>query len=162
MSFPRFSMPATTVDELHTSQLHLMRETLQRVHDHVPHYRRAFQDAGVQPSDLHTLADLARFPFTTKEALRNNYPFGLFAVPRAKVSRIHASSGTTGKPTVVGYTHDDLDIWREVMARSIYAAGGRPGDIVHVAYGYGLFTGGSGRTTGPSGSAARWCRSPAA
>jgi phenylacetate-CoA ligase len=144
VSFPPFHMPDTTADELRTSQLTLMCETLHRVHEHVPHYRRAFQDAGVHPSDLHTLADLARFPFTTKEDLRRSYPFGMFAVPRAKVSRIHASSGTTGKPTVVGYTHDDLDVWREVMARSIYAAGGRPGDIVHVAYGYGLFTGGLG------------------
>ena len=110
----------------------------------MPHYRRAFDDAGVTPGDLRTLADLARFPFTTKEDLRQNYPFGMFAVPRGEVSRVHASSGTTGKPTVVGYTHDDLDVWAEVMARSIYAAGGRPGDIVHVAYGYGLFTGGLG------------------
>jgi phenylacetate-CoA ligase len=144
MSFAPFHMPETTAEELRDSQLHLMRETLQAVHERVPHYRRAFTDAGVQPSDLRTLADLARFPFTTKEDLRRNYPFGMFAVPRGKVSRIHASSGTTGKPTVVGYTHDDLDVWREVMARSIYAAGGRPGDIVHVAYGYGLFTGGLG------------------
>ena len=110
----------------------------------MPHYRRAFDDAGVTPGDLHTLADLARFPFTSKEDLRQNYPFGMFAVPRGKVSRVHASSGTTGKPTVVGYTHDDLDVWADVVARSIYAAGGRPGDIVHVAYGYGLFTGGLG------------------
>ena len=96
------------------------------------------------PADLRTLADLARFPFTTKEDLRQNYPFGMFAVPRGEVSRVHASSGTTGKPTVVGYTRDDLEVWAEVMARSIYAAGGRPGDLVHVAYGYGLFTGGLG------------------
>ena len=96
------------------------------------------------PADLRSLADLARFPFTTKEDLRQNYPFGMFAVPRAEVSRVHASSGTTGKPTVVGYTRDDLEVWAEVMARSIYAAGGRPGDLVHVAYGYGLFTGGLG------------------
>lgn len=144
MSFPPFDMPDTTPDELRGSQLLFMRETLERVYEHVPHYRRAFDDAGVRPDDLHTLADLARFPFTTKEDLRRNYPFGMFTVHRGKVSRIHASSGTTGKPTVVGYTHDDLDVWAEVMARSIYAAGGRPGDIVHVAYGYGLFTGGLG------------------
>ena len=98
----------------------------------------------MQPDDLTALADLARFPFTTKADLRENYPFGMFAVPREQVSRVHASSGTTGKPTVVGYTQDDLDTWSELMARSIRAAGGRPGDLVHVAYGYGLFTGGLG------------------
>jgi phenylacetate-CoA ligase len=138
------AVPSSTAEELRGSQLSLMRETLARVHEHVPHYRRAFADAGVQPSDLHSLADLARFPFTTKEDLRRNYPFGMFAVPRTEVSRIHASSGTTGRPTVVGYTRRDLDVWSEVMARSIRAAGGRPGDVVHVAYGYGLFTGGLG------------------
>jgi phenylacetate-CoA ligase len=137
-------MPDITVDELHAFQLQQLRDTLHRVDEHVPHYRRAFDDAGLRPDDLRTLADLERFPFTTKEDLRRSYPFGMFAVPRAEVSRVHASSGTTGKPTVVGYTHGDLDIWREVMARSIHAAGGRPGDIVHVAYGYGLFTGGLG------------------
>ena len=115
-----------------------------RAYDHVPHYRRAFDDAGVLPPTCTSLADLARFPFTTKEDLRQNYPFGMFAVPREQVSRVHASSGTTGKPTVVGYTAEDIDTWAEVMARSIRAAGGRPGDIVHVAYGYGLFTGGLG------------------
>ncbi len=144
MSLPRFRMPDITVDELHAFQLQQLRDTLHRVDEHVPHYRRAFADTCLRPDDLRTLADLERFPFTTKEDLRRNYPFGMFAVPRQEVSRIHASSGTTGKPTVVGYTHDDLDIWREVMARSIHAAGGRPGDIVHVAYGYGLFTGGLG------------------
>jgi phenylacetate-CoA ligase len=144
VSFPRFHMPDTTEEQLRAAQLDLLRETLARVYEHVPHYRRAFDDAGVQPADLQSLADLTRFPFTTKDDLRANYPFGMFAVPRGKVSRIHASSGTTGRPTVVGYTHDDLDVWRELMARSIYAAGGRPGDIVHVAYGYGLFTGGLG------------------
>ena len=96
------------------------------------------------PDDLHSLADLARFPFTAKADLRANYPFGMFAVPREQVARVHASSGTTGKPTVVGYTQDDIDTWAELMARSIRAAGGRPGDLVHVAYGYGLFTGGLG------------------
>ena len=122
-----------------------LRETLERVYEHVPHYRRAFDDGGRDSrDDLHSLADLARFPFTTKEDLRQNYPFGMFAVPAGQVSRVHASSGTTGKPTVVGYTHDDLEAWAEVMARSIHAAGGRPGDLVHVAYGYGLFTGGLG------------------
>jgi phenylacetate-CoA ligase len=136
--------PDLSREELATLQLANLRKTLQRVYENVPHYRRAFDDAGVTPDDLHSLADLATFPFTTKEDLRQNYPFGMFAVPRGEVSRVHASSGTTGKPTVVGYTSDDLDVWAEVMARSIYAAGGRPGDIVHVAYGYGLFTGGLG------------------
>ena len=139
-----FRMPDTTPEQLRASQLGLLRGTLERVYQHVPHYRRAFDAAGVTPADLRSLADLARFPFTTKEDLRQNYPFGMFAVPRAEVSRVHASSGTTGKPTVVGYTRDDLEVWAEVMARSIYAAGGRPGDLVHVAYGYGLFTGGLG------------------
>jgi phenylacetate-CoA ligase len=130
--------------ELEALQLERLRETLRRAFDHVPHYRRAFTDAGVTPDDLHSLADLARFPFTAKADLRANYPFGMFAVPREQVARVHASSGTTGKPTVVGYTQDDLDTWAELMARSIRAAGGAPGDLVHVAYGYGLFTGGLG------------------
>ena len=109
-----------------------------------PHYRAAFDAAGVHPDDLQALDDLAKFPFTTKADLRDNYPFGMFAVPREQVVRIHASSGTTGKPTVVGYTSDDIDIWADVVARSIRAAGGRAGMIVHIAYGYGLFTGGLG------------------
>jgi len=125
-------------------QLERLRETLGRVHAKVPHYARAFDEAGVKPDDLSSLADLARFPFTTKADLRANYPYGMFAVPREQVNRVHASSGTTGKPTVVGYTSADLDTWSELMARSIRAAGGRPGDVVHVAYGYGLFTGGLG------------------
>jgi phenylacetate-CoA ligase len=137
-------VPNVSRAELEAQQLVHLGETLTRVYEHVPHYRRAFDGAGVTPDDLHTLADLARFPFTTKEDLRQNYPFGMFAVPRTEVSRVHASSGTTGKPTVVGYTADDLEVWAEVMARSIHAAGGRPGDVVHVAYGYGLFTGGLG------------------
>ncbi|QWZ07887.1 phenylacetate--CoA ligase [Nocardioides panacis] len=137
-------IPDLDVEALQAQQLVDLRTTLDRVYEHVPHYRRAFDAVGVAPADLRSLADLARFPFTTKEDLRQNYPFGMFAVPRAEVSRVHASSGTTGKPTVVGYTSDDLDVWAEVMARSIYAAGGRPGDLVHVAYGYGLFTGGLG------------------
>jgi phenylacetate-CoA ligase len=141
---PRFEMPDTTAQEVRAAQLGSLREMLARVYQQVPHYRRVFDDAGLVPDDLRTLEDLARFPFTTKDDLRAGYPFGMFAVPRDKVSRVHASSGTTGKPTVVGYTHDDLDTWAELMARSIYAAGGRPGDIVHVAYGYGLFTGGLG------------------
>jgi phenylacetate-CoA ligase len=110
----------------------------------VAHYRRAFDEKGVHPDDLKTLADLAKFPFTDKKTLRDNYPFGLFAVPREQVVRVHASSGTTGKPTVVGYTRRDIDTWADLVARSIRAAGGRPGDMVHVAYGYGLFTGGLG------------------
>ena len=118
--------------------------SLRHAYDNVPHYRRAFDEAGVHPDDLKTLADLAKFPFTDKKTLRDNYPFGLFAVPREQVVRVHASSGTTGKPTVVGYTQRDIDTWAGVVARSIRAAGGRPGDMVHIAYGYGLFTGGLG------------------
>ncbi len=131
-------------DEITALQLQRLRQTLQHAYDKVPHYRAAFDAAGVQPDDCKTLADLAKFPFTTKKDLRDNYPFGLFAVPKAQVSRIHASSGTTGKPTVVGYTAKDISTWADLGARSIRAAGGRPGDMVHVAYGYGLFTGGLG------------------
>ncbi|MEK8029218.1 phenylacetate--CoA ligase PaaK [Ideonella sp. DXS29W] len=131
-------------DELAALQLQRLRATLERVYAHVPHYRQAFDAKGVHPSDLKTLADLAKFPFTTKHDLRANYPFGMFAVPREEVVRVHASSGTTGKPTVVGYTQADIDTWAGLVARSIRAAGGRRGDIVHVAYGYGLFTGGLG------------------
>jgi phenylacetate-CoA ligase len=131
-------------DEIASLQLQRLRWSLQHAYDHVPHYRRAFDEKGVHPSDLRTLSDLARFPFTTKKDLRENYPFGMFAVPRQKVARVHASSGTTGKPTVVGYTLNDIDNWANLVARSIRAAGGRPGDMVHVAYGYGLFTGGLG------------------
>jgi len=131
-------------DELAALQLARLRSTLARAYENVPHYRRAFDAKGVHPRDLVTLADLAKFPFTAKADLRANYPFGMFAVPREELVRIHASSGTTGKPTVVGYTRNDIDTWATVMARSIRAAGGRRGDIVHVAYGYGLFTGGLG------------------
>ena len=131
-------------DEIQALQLQRLQATLARVYDHVPHYRKAFNDKGVHPSDCKTLADLAKFPFTTKHDLRANYPFGMFAVPREQVSRVHASSGTTGKPTVVGYTAGDISRWADLVARSIRAAGGRAGDIVHVAYGYGLFTGGLG------------------
>jgi phenylacetate-CoA ligase len=130
--------------ELAALQLERLKWSLSHAYDHVPHYRRKFDAAGVHPRDVKTLADLAKFPFTTKQDLRDNYPFGMFAVPREKVVRIHASSGTTGKPTVVGYTARDVDTWATVMARSIRAAGGRAGDIIHVAYGYGLFTGGLG------------------
>jgi phenylacetate-CoA ligase len=131
-------------DALLELQLERLRWSLRHAYSHVPHYRNAFDAAGVSPDDCETLADIARFPFTTKLDLRDNYPFGMFAVPRSEVRRIHASSGTTGRPTVVGYTQDDLDTWADLMARSIRAAGGRAGDIVHVAYGYGLFTGGLG------------------
>ena len=131
-------------DELRALQLERMQWSLKHAYDNVPHYRRAFDARGVRPEDLRELADLARFPFTVKSDLRDNYPFGLFAVPKERVARIHASSGTTGKPTVVGYTLADIDTWANLVARSIRAAGGRPGDMVHIAYGYGLFTGGLG------------------
>ena len=131
-------------DELQSLQLQRLQWSLKHAYDHVAHYRKAFDRAGVRPADCRSLADLARFPFTVKTDLRDNYPFAMFAVPREKVARIHASSGTTGKPTVVGYTRADVDTWADLMARSIRAAGGRAGDIVHIAYGYGLFTGGLG------------------
>jgi phenylacetate-CoA ligase len=131
-------------DEIAALQLQRLRQTLRHAYDNVPHYRQAFDARGVHPDDLKTLADLAKFPFTTKKDLRDHYPFGLFAVPREQVARIHASSGTTGKPTVVGYTSGDIDRWADLVARSIRAAGGRAGDLVHIAYGYGLFTGGLG------------------
>jgi phenylacetate-CoA ligase len=131
-------------DEIVALQLQRMQATLQRAYDHVPHYRKAFDAKGVKPGDLKQLSDLAKFPFTVKGDLRDNYPFGMFAVPRTQVARIHASSGTTGKPTVVGYTRNDIDVWADLVARSIRAAGGRAGDMIHVAYGYGLFTGGLG------------------
>jgi phenylacetate-CoA ligase len=133
-----------TVDELRLHQLERLRWTLRHAYDNVACYRRKFDDAGLRPEDCRTLADLAKFPTTSKQDLRENYPYGMFAVPMDQVRRIHASSGTTGRPTVVGYTEQDIDTWAEVMARSISAAGGRPGDKVHVAYGYGLFTGGLG------------------
>jgi phenylacetate-CoA ligase len=132
------------VDELRDLQLRRLQETLRHAYENVPHYRRAFDDAGVHPDDCRELADLARFPTTSKADLRENYPFGMFAVPREQVRRVHASSGTTGRPTVVGYTERDIDTWATVMARSIRAAGGRAGDVLHNAYGYGLFTGGLG------------------
>mgnify|MGYP001490760497 CR=1 FL=1 len=131
-------------DEISALQLERLKWSVRHAYDNVAHYRKKFDDHGVHPDDLKTLADLAKFPFTTKVDLRDNYPFGLFAVPREKVARVHASSGTTGKPTVVGYTLKDIDNWANLVARSIRAAGGRAGDIVHVAYGYGLFTGGLG------------------
>jgi phenylacetate-CoA ligase len=131
-------------DEIAALQLERLKWTLRHAHDNVPHYRKTFAEKGVHPDDLQTLADLAKFPFSTKADLRQNYPYGLFAVPREQVARIHASSGTTGQPIVVGYTQNDVNTWAQVVARSIYAAGGRPGDSCHVSYGYGLFTGGLG------------------
>ena len=131
-------------DELQALQLQRLKQTLALAYQNVAHYRAAFDAKGVHPDDLKSLADLAKFPVTTKKDLRDNYPFGMFAVPRQQVVRIHASSGTTGKPTVVGYTQQDIDTWANLVARSIRASGGRPGDLIHVAYGYGLFTGGLG------------------
>ena len=131
-------------DEIAALQLGRLQDTLRRAYRNVPHYRKSFDVAGVHPDDCRSLADLAKFPFTAKADLRDNYPFGMFAVPREQVVRVHASSGTTGKPTVVGYTAADVAMWAEVMARSMRASGARPGMVCHVAYGYGLFTGGLG------------------
>ncbi|MEI5667372.1 phenylacetate--CoA ligase PaaK [Bosea sp. CCNWLW174] len=131
-------------DEISALQLKRLKTTLDHAYRNSAHYRATFDEAGVHPDDLRTLSDLAKFPFTVKKDLRDTYPFGMFAVPREKVVRIHASSGTTGKPTVVGYTQNDIEMWATCVARSIRAAGGRAGDICHVAYGYGLFTGGLG------------------
>jgi phenylacetate-CoA ligase len=141
---PLHRIETASRDELGALQLERLRSTLHRVYDSVPHYTTAFDAAGVHPDDLKELSDLSKFPFTTKADLRDNYPFGLFATPRRDVVRVHASSGTTGKPTVVGYTKNDIDNWADLVARSIRAAGGEQGDMVHVAYGYGLFTGGLG------------------
>jgi phenylacetate-CoA ligase len=131
-------------DELHALQLRRLKWSLHHVYDNVAHYRRRCDAMGAHPDDVRVLDDLSRFPFTTKNDLRDNYPFGLFAVPRQAIARLHASSGTTGKPTIVGYTSKDIDMWATLVARSIRAAGGRAGDLVHIAYGYGLFTGGLG------------------
>ncbi len=131
-------------DELARLQVDRLQQTLQRAYDHVPFYRSQFESFSVHPTDLRELADLARFPFTVKSDLREHYPFGLLAVPRRMLARIHASSGTTGKPTVVGYTARDIEVWAGLVARSMRAAGVQAGDLVHVAYGYGLFTGGLG------------------
>ncbi|MDE2305557.1 MAG: phenylacetate--CoA ligase, partial [Gammaproteobacteria bacterium] len=145
MSIPQLEpIETASRDELRALQLQRLRWSLEHAYEHVAHYRRSFDAAGVHPADLRDLADLARFPLMGKAELREHYPFGLFAVPREQVVRVHASSGTTGKPTVVGYTARDIDTWAGLVARSIRAAGGRPGDTVHVAYGYGLFTGGLG------------------
>ncbi len=133
-----------SLDELQALQLKRMKWSLQHGYDNVAHYRKRFEEAGVHPEDLQTLSDLGKFPLTAKQDLRENYPFDLFAVPMDEVVRIHASSGTTGQPTVVGYTKNDIDTWADVCARSIRGAGGSKGDKVHVAYGYGLFTGGLG------------------
>jgi len=143
-SFPLEGIEKAPLEALQALQLERLQWSLRHAYENVPHYRRKFDAAGVKPQDCRSLADLARFPFTTKADLRETYPFGMFAVPMDQVVRIHASSGTTGKPTVVGYTAKDIDTWTHVMARSIRAAGARPGNKVHVAYGYGLFTGGLG------------------
>ncbi|MGN9783927.1 phenylacetate--CoA ligase PaaK [Nonomuraea sp. ZG12] len=139
---------SASVDELRALQLDRLRWSVRHAYENVRHYRSALDAAGARPDDVRELADLALLPFTGKADLRANYPFGMFAVPRAEVARVHASSGTTGRPTVVGYTRGDLDTWATVMARSIRAAGGRPGDLLHNAYGYGLFTGGLGAHAG--------------
>ncbi len=141
---PLHAIERASVDELRALQFERLQSTLRRVYEHSPVYRAKFDAHGVSPEDLRSLEDLARFPFTAKQDLRDNYPFGLFCVPREEIVRIHASSGTTGKPTVVGYTRQDIDTWADLVARSIRAAGGQAGDMVHVAYGYGLFTGGLG------------------
>ncbi|HCB07732.1 MAG TPA: phenylacetate--CoA ligase, partial [Nocardioides bacterium] len=133
-----------SLDELRSLQTERLRATLQHTYANVRHYREAWDAAGVHPDDVREVTDLAKLPFTTKHDLRDNYPYDMFAVPREQVVRIHASSGTTGKATVVGYTAEDVDMWATVMARSIRAAGGRPGHVLHNAYGYGLFTGGLG------------------
>ena len=143
-SFPLDPIETASVDELRALQLKRLKATLQHAYDNSPVYRRKFDQAGAHPADCKSLADLAKFPFTTKSDLRDSYPYGMFAVPRAQCVRIHASSGTTGKPTVVGYTRNDIDMWASMVARSIRAGGARPGDLVHVSYGYGLFTGGLG------------------
>ena len=133
-----------SIDEIRSLQLDRLKWSLRHAYENVPMYRERFDAAGVHPDDLKSLSDLAKFPFTYKTDLRDHYPFGLFAVPRDQIVRVHASSGTTGKPTVVGYTQNDIDMWADMVARSMRASGTRPGDIVHVAYGYGLFTGGLG------------------
>lgn len=143
-AFPLEPIEQASTDELRSLQLKRLQQTLQHAYANSPVYRAKFDAAGVHPSDCKSLADLAKFPFTTKSDLRDSYPFGMFAVPREQCARIHASSGTTGKPTVVGYTLKDIDTWSTVVARSIRAGGARPGDMVHVSYGYGLFTGGMG------------------
>ncbi len=143
-NFPLEQIEKAPIAELRALQLKRLQATLRHAYAHSPVYQAKFDKAGVHPGQCHTLADLAKFPFTTKLDLRDSYPFGMFAVPREQCVRIHASSGTTGKPTVVGYTHNDSEMWSNMVARSLRAAGARPGDMVHVSYGYGLFTGGLG------------------
>jgi phenylacetate-CoA ligase len=143
-AFPLEPIEKASIDELRSLQLKRLQQTLQHAYANSPVYRAKFDAAGVHPSECQSLADIAKFPFTTKADLRDSYPFGMFAVPREQCARIHASSGTTGKPTVVGYTLKDIDTWATVVARSIRAGGAKPGDMVHVSYGYGLFTGGMG------------------
>jgi len=138
------AIETASIDELRSLQFSRLKQTLAHAYQHSPVYQRKFDQHGIHPDDLQSLDDLHRFPFTTKADLRDNYPFGMFCTPMEEVVRVHASSGTTGKPTVVGYTQQDIDTWAQVCARSIYAAGGRPADKVHIAYGYGLFTGGLG------------------
>ncbi|MFT5005657.1 MAG: phenylacetate-CoA ligase, partial [Paracoccaceae bacterium] len=135
-------------DEISALQIKRMKWSLSHAYQNVPHYKAAFDAAGVHPDDLQSLSDLAKFPFTVKQDLRNNYPFGMFAVPRDQIARVHASSGTTGQPTVVGYTKNDLEMWATVVARSLRASGLKSGDLLHNAYGYGLFTGGLGIHSG--------------
>jgi phenylacetate-CoA ligase len=142
--FPLEPIETSGLDELRALQLKRLKATLEHAYANSPVYRAKFNAAGLRPGDCRSLADLAKFPFTTKQDLRDSYPFGMFAVPREQCVRLHASSGTTGKPTVVGYTRGDIDTWADLMARSIRASGARPGDLVHVSYGYGLFTGGLG------------------
>jgi len=137
-------------DEISALQTRRVKQTLEHAYQNVPAYRTKFDAAGVRPADFKSLEDLAKFPFTSKKDLRDNYPFGMFAVPREKLVRVHASSGTTGKPTVVGYTSKDIDTWANLVARSLRASGARPGMLVHIAVGYGLFT--SGCTMAPNGS----------
>lgn len=141
---PLHDIERASLDELQSLQLQRMSETLHHVYNNSPVYRKKFDDHGVHPDELKSLSDIAKFPFTAKQDLRDNYPFGMFALPMEEVVRVHASSGTTGKPTVVGYSQSDINVWADVVARSIRAAGGHAGDKVHVAYGYGLFTGGLG------------------
>jgi phenylacetate-CoA ligase len=143
-AFPLEPIEKASIDEMRSLQLKRLQQTLQHAYANSPVYRAKFDAAGVHPDDCRTLADIAKFPFTTKSDLRDSYPFGMFAVPREQCARIHASSGTTGKPTVVGYTLKDIDTWSTVVARSIRAGGAKPGDMVHISYGYGLFTGGMG------------------
>jgi len=143
-NFPLEPIEKAGIDELRALQLKRLRSTLHHAYENSPVYRAKFNAAGLRPGDCRSLADLSRFPFTTKKDLRDSYPFGMFAVPREQCVRLHASSGTTGKPTVVGYTRNDIETWAHLMARSIRASGARPGDLVHVSYGYGLFTGGLG------------------